>query len=123
MPDVPRVPEVPRPLLSHWMSEASRRRNREFALRIALGARGRHVIAQVISEGMRLVMVGTAAGVIGSVMVAQWMAHTMPAGVAFSAWTWIAAPLTLGLAVIVASVLPAKRALDSDPLMLMRDTT
>ena len=33
------------------MSEAARRRQREFALRIALGARGGHVVGQVISEG------------------------------------------------------------------------
>jgi ABC-type lipoprotein release transport system permease subunit len=34
---------------------------------------------------------------------------------------WIVAPLTLALAVLIASVLPAKRALASDPLMLLRD--
>jgi hypothetical protein len=105
------------------MSEASRRRHREFALRIALGARGRHIIGQVIWEGMRLVVVGTVLGVIGSVMVAQWMTHIATAGVAFSTLTWIAGPMALAMAVIVASVLPAKRALESDPLMLMRNST
>jgi hypothetical protein len=105
------------------ISEASRRRNREFALRIALGARGGHVIGQVVSEGLRLVVAGTVAGVIGSVMVGQWVARITPTSEPFSFWIWIVAPLTLALAVILASVLPAKRALASDPLILMRDNT
>ena len=105
------------------ISEASRRRHREFALRIALGARGGHVIGQVVSEGLRLVIAGTSAGGIGSVMVGQWVARITPTSEPFSPWIWIAAPLTLALAVIVAGVLPAKRALASDPLMLLRDNT
>ena len=36
-------------------------------------------------------------------------------------WIWVTAPLTLSLAVVIASVLPARRALASDPLMIMKD--
>jgi ABC-type antimicrobial peptide transport system permease subunit len=38
-----------------------------------------------------------------------------------SPWIWIAAPITLALAVMIASVLPARRALTSDPLVIMKD--
>jgi hypothetical protein len=103
------------------MSEAARRRRREFALRIALGGRGRHLITQVMTEGMRLVVAGTILGVIGSVMVAQWIGRVTPTDEPLSPWIWIAAPLTLMIAVLMAGVLPARAALSSDPLMLMKD--
>jgi hypothetical protein len=103
------------------MSEAARRRRREFALRIALGARGGHVVGQVLSEGMRLVAAGTIAGLLGAVLVAQWVSSITPTEEPLSPWIWLAAPLMLALAVFIASVLPARRALASDPLMIMKD--
>jgi ABC-type lipoprotein release transport system permease subunit len=36
-------------------------------------------------------------------------------------WIWLAAPLALLAAVFVASVLPARQALATDPLTIMRD--
>jgi hypothetical protein len=103
------------------MSDAARRRQREFALRIALGAGGSHVVGQVISEGMRLVIAGTMTGMVGSAVVAQWVASITPTNEPVSPWIWIAAPITLALAVMIASVLPARRALTSDPLIIMKD--
>jgi hypothetical protein len=103
------------------MSDAARRRQREFALRIALGAGGSHVVGQVISEGIRIVIAGTITGLIGSAVVAQWIASVTPTDEPLSPWIWIAAPLTLALAVMIAAVLPARRALASDPLMIMKD--
>jgi hypothetical protein len=103
------------------MSEASRRRQREFALRIALGARGGHVFGQVIAEGARLVIAGIVAGMLGSVLVAQSISRIAPANAPLSPWIWIAAPLTLALAVTVASALPARKAIASDPLLIMKD--
>jgi hypothetical protein len=103
------------------MSDAARRRQREFALRIALGAGGRHVVGQVISEGMRLVIAGTMTGMIGSAVVAQWIATVTPTDEPPSRWIWMAAPLMLALAAMIAGVLPARRALASDPLMIMKD--
>jgi ABC-type lipoprotein release transport system permease subunit len=38
-----------------------------------------------------------------------------------SVWVWAAAPLVMIGAVAVASVIPARRALTSDPLSIMRD--
>jgi len=103
------------------MSEASRRRRREFALRIALGARGGHVFRQVIAEGARLVVAGIIAGMLGSILVAQSISRVTPANEPLSPWIWVAAPLTLALAVTVASALPARKALGSDPLLIMKD--
>jgi hypothetical protein len=102
------------------MNDATRRRKREFALRIALGAQGGHVVWQVIAEGMRLVMAGTLAGIAGSLVVNQWLARITPSGDSLSAGVWLSAPALLALAVVVASVIPARIAAASDPLLLLR---
>jgi predicted lysophospholipase L1 biosynthesis ABC-type transport system permease subunit len=70
---------------------------------------------------MRLVIAGTLTGMIASALVAQWIASVTPTDEPLSPWIWIAAPLTLALAVMIAAVLPARRALASDPLMIMKD--
>ena len=53
------------------MNDAARRRRREFALRIALGAQGTHVFTQILREGARVVAAGVPrrirAGRVGSV--------------------------------------------------------
>jgi ABC-type antimicrobial peptide transport system permease subunit len=102
------------------MNDAARRRQREFALRIALGAQGRHVIGQVAVEGLRLVIVGTVTGIIGALMTARWIMHIAPAAEGPSPAVWLIAPLALVVAVGIASILPARRAMDTDPLLMMR---
>jgi ABC-type antimicrobial peptide transport system permease subunit len=103
------------------MAESARRRSREFAMRLALGAQGWRVVGQVISEGMRLVMIGAAAGIVLSLLVARWIATISPAAGWPAAALLVAAPLVLAAAVLVASVLPARRSLSADLLSLMRD--
>jgi len=103
------------------MSDATRRRRREFALRIALGANGGQVVGQVIGEGLRLVAAGTATGVVASFAVADWLAQITPANSALSPWIWFSAPALLVTAVVLASLLPARSAVTSDPLLIMRE--
>jgi len=102
------------------MSDAARRRQREFAVRIALGAQVGHVMKQVMHEGARVVVFGAAIGLTGSIVIAQWIAQVSPTAEHPSPAIWFMAPLALARAVAVASVAPARRALASDPLMIMR---
>jgi putative ABC transport system permease protein len=102
------------------MSEAVRRRRREFAVRIALGARARQIIRQVLADGMRLAAAGAAAGLLLGVVVARWLRQIAP-DPSPPMWVWIVAPLILTVAVTIASVLPARRAAAVSPLTLMRD--
>ena len=103
------------------MADAARQRRREIAVRIALGAQGWRVIRQVLAEGVRLAGAGTVAGMLGSLLVARWLARITPSAGSVTLWIWLAAPLVLFAAVAVASVLPARRALTVDPLAIMRD--
>ena len=70
--------------------------------------------------GLRLVVIGSLIGMIGSVLVARWLAAIAPVEGLPSPWIWIAAPLLLALAVTIASVIPARRAVAVDLLSIMR---
>ncbi len=103
------------------MSEATRLRRREFGVRVALGAKGWRLIHEVLSEGMRLAAAGTFAGLLGSLLVARWLARVTPNAGPLTIWVWLLAPLALLASVVIASVLPARQALATDPLTVMRD--
>jgi ABC-type antimicrobial peptide transport system permease subunit len=103
------------------LSDAVRQRRREFALRIALGAQRRHVIWQVLKDGGRLAFAGTLAGTLGSLLLARTLAEIVPGNASPAFWIWLAAPLLLGVSVVIASVVPARRALILNPLVILRD--
>jgi ABC-type antimicrobial peptide transport system permease subunit len=64
---------------------------------------------------------GTIFGLVAARIVAGWLERISPAGGRPDAWVWFAAPLAVLAAVLIASVLPARVALRSDPLTVMRD--
>lgn len=103
------------------LSDFARHRRRELALRIALGARPRHVVAFVLKEGMRHACMSAVAGVLATLLFLKFLAQFAPGGAAPSLWIWLASPLVLFAAVFLAGALPARRALKADPLTIMRD--
>ena len=103
------------------MADAARRRQREFAMRLALGAQGWRVVRLVMAQGLRLVGIGAPAGMLLSLLVAKRLATIVPAAGWPSPLIWIAPLVLLAGAVAVASVIPARRALSADLLSLMRD--
>jgi MacB-like periplasmic core domain len=103
------------------LSDAVRQRRREFAVRIALGAQRRHVIRQVLGEGGRLATAGTLAGTLGSLLLSRMLARITPGHGLPALWVWMAAPLLLAAVVLIASVLPARRASIANPLTIMSD--
>jgi len=103
------------------MVDAARQRRREFGVRIALGSQSWRLVGQVLREGARLAAAGTIAGLLLSRIVARWLLQITPSAEPTPGWVWLAAPATLLAAVLIASVLPARIALATDPLTVMRD--
>src|SRR5262245_6072724 len=103
------------------MTEAVRQRRREIALRIALGAPGWRVIRQVVAEGLRLASAGIVVGSAASLAALHWLARVAPTAEVSTARLWIAAPIAMIGAVAIASIVPARQALTSDPLTMLRD--
>jgi hypothetical protein len=100
--------------------DRARQRRREFGVRIALGSQGWRLVGQVLGEGVRLAASGTIAGLLLSRVLARWLSQTMPAAGSPPVWVWVVAPGALLAAVLIASVLPARIALATDPLTIMR---
>jgi ABC-type antimicrobial peptide transport system permease subunit len=103
------------------LSDAARQRRRELAIRIALGAQRWRVICQVLREGARLACAGTLVGMLAALALSRLLARITPPNSSPALWVWLAAPLVLAMAVLIASVLPARRALVVNPLTIMRD--
>jgi putative ABC transport system permease protein len=93
----------------------------EFAMRLALGAQAWRVVRLVMGEGLRLMVIGAALGMLGSLLVARWMMTIVTAAAMPSLLLWLAAPAMLAAAVVIASVIPARRALSANLVSLMRD--
>jgi putative ABC transport system permease protein len=96
------------------------RREREFGIRTALGANARQIIQLVARQGATLLSLGFAAGALGtfgivSLVRNQW--DTMPAP---NPMAWLCAAFVLGLAVIIACWLPARRASRINPIIALR---
>jgi putative ABC transport system permease protein len=102
------------------VADAARRRNRELAIRVALGARRFDVVMLMLGEGGRLVAAGSLAGLAGALLLSQRLADATPGAAPPVGWTWLAGPLLLVVAVLGASLLPARRGSMVDPVAALR---
>jgi predicted permease len=96
------------------------RRSREIGIRIALGATGAGVVALVVWNGLRLLVVGVALG-----YPAAWVASSSVSSMLFGLRpadpvTMVASIALLAAATLAASYLPARRASRVDPLVALR---
>ena len=102
------------------LSYIVRGRTREIGIRRALGARTSDVLRLVIVEGMSPALVGVAAGTIAALVSARVM-RTLVFGVSASdPLTLAAVAATLTLVALLASLVPAYRALRLDPVKVLR---
>jgi hypothetical protein len=103
------------------MAESVRLRRRELALRVALGAQAWRVLRQVLVEGLRLAGIGAGAGLIAALVIAQWLTPTTSGAIAFGGAWWISIPIVVVVSVLVAGIVPARRAMSVDIVSLIRD--
>ncbi len=95
-------------------------RTREIGVRVALGARPRQVVRNVLGETARLAAGGAALGLAGSLALAPLLRSLLFGVTATDAVSLAAAPLLLGLVALAASGLPARRAARIDPMTALR---
>jgi len=96
-------------------------RRREIGLRLALGASRSSILRMVFAHGMALAMIGIAAGVALSLGLSRWISGLL-FGIPASDLTTLCEAVIVSLAVsLVASCLPAFRAMTVDPVIVLRD--
>ena len=95
-------------------------RRREIGVRLALGARGRDVVAMVVRQGVGPALAGAALGIAAAVLLTQLMSGLLYGVTPTDPLTFGAVALVLLLVAIVAAWLPARRATAVDPLITLR---
>jgi putative ABC transport system permease protein len=96
------------------------RRTREFGIRLALGATARGLIQLVAAQGVRLLLLGFLAGAISAWAITKIVRHQWPELPSTNPLIWLGSIVVLGLGVIIASWLPARRASRVDPIIALR---
>lgn len=99
---------------------ATEARQREFGIRIALGASRRRVLWLALREGTGVAMVGAAAGVPIALLVASGLRELLYSSAPFDPIVVGTVLGALALVVFAASVVPARRATLIDPARTMR---
>ena len=88
----------------------------EIGVRMAIGASPGQVVGMVVREGAQLALVGVALGLLASVLAASAMKSILFDVSRLDPITFGIAPVVLGIAALVASYLPARRAARISPL-------
>jgi putative ABC transport system permease protein len=103
------------------VSYAVSQRTHEIGLRMALGAKGSNVLAQIMREGLILSLVGVAVGLAGSFALSR-VFESMVFGITpTDPVTYSGVVIVLVLAAGGASLLPARRASRVSPMVALRD--
>lgn len=95
-------------------------RTAEIGLRVALGARSRHVLTLVFRQGLLPAGMGLTAGVAASFALARTVEGLLYGVRAHDTGTFAAVPLLLGCVAVLAMLLPALRALRIEPMSALR---
>jgi predicted permease len=97
-----------------------RRRTHEVGVRIALGARQRDILALVIGQGMRVVVIGALLGIIAAMGSARLLASKLFGLSPLDPVAFLGVALLSLLAALLACYLPARRASQVDPMEALR---
>ena len=95
-------------------------RKREIGVRMALGAKEKDVLRLVLGEGLFVIAVGLALGLLLAVASTRVIVGFLYGVGATDPWTFTGVPLLLGFVALVASYIPARRATKVDPLVALR---
>jgi len=94
-------------------------RTREIGIRMALGAARGEVVRLVLGRGLRIVLAGTALGLVGAYLGARAIESQLFGVAAGDVVTFVLVPLVLVAVAAVACWVPARRAARVDPAVAL----
>ena len=102
------------------MSHAVGQRTKEIGIRMALGAGRQNVLLMVLREGLRLTFVGIGAGLALGAMLTRLLSKQLYHLSGTDPLTFTAVSLFLMVVALLASYIPARRAMRMDPIATLR---
>jgi len=96
------------------------RRKREFGICMALGATNGRILQSVLASGIRQIAIGLFAGLLLALPAAFVFWHLVHSPRVFDWITYAIAALALTLAALGAYYVPARRAMQADPIVALR---
>jgi predicted permease len=92
----------------------------EFGIRLAMGARAADILALVLGQGLRLVVLGLLIGLLGALGLGRFLSSMLFQVEPMDPLTLAGVAVVLVAAAFVACYLPARRATATDPLQALR---
>jgi predicted permease len=95
-------------------------RTREIGIRLALGAQRGEVLAMIVKQSMRVILLGLGAGVIGALLASRVLSKLLFNTAPTDPVTFAGVALVLLTVALLASYLPARRVTRVNPLIALR---
>jgi putative ABC transport system permease protein len=102
------------------MTYAVAQRTREIGIRVALGATRPAVLRDVIGQTMRLTAAGLVVGALAASFATRFIASLLFGITSGDMLTWVCAAGVLVAVALLATIVPARRAVRIDPLVALR---
>jgi len=102
------------------MAYSVSQRTKEIGIRMAIGAASLDVVRLMMRQGMSLVLVGTAIGLLGAFVASRLIRGVLYSGAANDPVTFAVVPLVLIGVATLAIWIPARKASAIDPLLALR---
>ncbi len=102
------------------MAYSVSQRTHEIGIRMALGAQKSHVFSLVVRQAVSVALIGISAGLVAALLLTRLMSSLLFGVSATDPVVYIAISLLLVAVVLLASYIPARRAMKVDPMTALR---
>lgn len=102
------------------LSYSVARRTQEIGVRVALGAQRGDVLRLILVEGVRLAVIGVVVGIAASLAAARLMSSLLFGVGSTDPLTFVCVAALLSFVALLASYVPARRAMRVDPMVALR---